>query len=536
MDPLRIAVVVDARPLFAWEASMLRRIGASGTARIVIVVAREDTPPRAAVPPAAGLAASILARLEDKVGGCEPDALAVGDAALAAGVPQIALGPVPGPRDVERLRALALDVIVDLGATRLGGLSTLARHGAWSIVQSGARSGSPDARHEWGAREVADRTPVTEVRIVRESASGRNAIARTRFATAVLSTRQNRNDAFWKASLLLPRALARLQRAGPQALLALEDADGATHSDTLPSAPRLALRMLGRIYGRRVRGCFVAGQWILLEGTLDALPPALAAFRPRVPPPDRLWADPHVVVRDGRHHVFIEEMRYAEGRGRIAVLEERDDGTWSAPRAVLEEPWHLSNPVVFAHDGRWYMIPESAAHRSVDLYRCVAFPDRWERCATLLADVYAVDATVHFRAGKWWLFATIREHVRGPADDDLFLFWSEDLERGPWHPHPLNPLVSDATRARAAGDLFEHGGKLYRPAQDCSVRYGYGIRLHEVLALSTTAYEEREVAFIAPAWDRRIVATHTLSAAGRVCFADALRERWALFPPARQRG
>ena len=38
-------------------------------------------------------------------------------------------------------------------------------------------------------------------------------------------------------------------------------------------------------------------------------------------PADRFWADPHVVERDGRYWVFLEEWIYATQKGHIAVLE-----------------------------------------------------------------------------------------------------------------------------------------------------------------------------------------------------------------------
>jgi hypothetical protein len=215
-------------------------------------------------------------------------------------------------------------------------------------------------------------------------------------------------------------------------------------------------------------------------------------------------------------------------------MEMEEDGTHTMPRPVLEEPYHLSNPFVFEHDEQLFLIPESAKNRSVDLYRCVSFPDKWERWETLLKDVHAVDTTVHFYQGKWWLFTNIREHEGGSSNDDLFLFYSDVLQRGEWKAHPGNPIVSDVTRARPAGNIFEHEGKLYRPAQDCSIRYGYGMRIQEILTMSESEYLEREVVFIQPKWDKKIIATHTFNKAGRLIFSDALEERWELFPGLRR--
>ncbi len=274
----------------------------------------------------------------------------------------------------------------------------------------------------------------------------------------------------------------------------------------------------------------MATQWILLFELRNASSPSPSHFKKIIPPRDRFWADPHALIKDGRNYVFIEELRYSQNKGYISAMEIREDGTHTVPRRVLEEPYHLSNPFIFEYDGQLFLIPESANNRTVDLYRCVSFPDKWEHCETLLQGVHAVDSTVYRHHGKWWLFTNIREHESGSSDDDLFLFYSDALERGQWKAHPRNPVVSDVTRARPAGNIYKHEGKLYRPAQDCSIRYGYGIRILEILEMSESDYVEREVDFIQPKWDKRIIATHSFSKAGPHIFSDALEERWEFFP------
>jgi hypothetical protein len=57
------------------------------------------------------------------------------------------------------------------------------------------------------------------------------------------------------------------------------------------------------------------------------------------------------------------------------------------------------------------------------------------------------------------------------------------------------------------------------------VRYGYGIRIHEIETLSEHEYREREIDTIFPTWDSRIVATHTLSYTPGLTVIDALQPR-----------
>jgi hypothetical protein len=548
--PLRIGILIDTpRSLFAWECGMLRRIISSHGAEIVLIVHGDPAPETRAAERRAQLPWSLTAamrkitralreKLEDKVGGFDPDAFATAqDPEPFRGVPRLR------HIDTERIRAYDVDVFVGLGVDPARGeILNAARYGVWSLRYAN----SPlVAAHAAGFWEVFDALPVTgsELSISGPGLETERIIGRTFSATCPASVRRNRNDLYWKASFQVPRKLEALRLLGPELFFERIEQQAAhctcqptrlLAEPTLSNEIVLVLRIFRRIYSNRIRNFFVASQWILLFDLRHDFLPSLSRFKKIVPPNNRLWADPHVLIKDGRYFVFVEELVYRQKKGFISVMEIREDGTPTMPKRVLEEPYHLSNPFVFEHAGEIFLIPESCKNRSVDLYRCVSFPDQWEHCETLLNDVHAVDTTVHFHRGKCWLFTNIREHVSGSADDDLFLFWSDALQGGQWKPHPMNPIVSDVTRARPAGNLFEHEGKLYRPAQDCSIRYGYGMRIQEILKLSEWEYQEREVAYLEPTWDDRIIATHTLSKAGQLTLSDALQERWEVFPALRR--
>jgi hypothetical protein len=63
-------------------------------------------------------------------------------------------------------------------------------------------------------------------------------------------------------------------------------------------------------------------------------------------------------------------------------------------QAFLDGGRHLSYPFLFSFEEELYRVPESAASRQVDLYRCQAFPDRWTHVRTLIAGFPAADATL----------------------------------------------------------------------------------------------------------------------------------------------
>jgi beta-xylosidase len=128
-----------------------------------------------------------------------------------------------------------------------------------------------------------------------------------------------------------------------------------------------------------------------------------------------------------------------------------------------------------------------------------------------------VDTTPLFLEGIWYLLTTSARHGH-----ETFLFWSKTLD-GEWHYHPRNPICSDVRRARGAGPLFRCHGTLIRPAQDCSVRYGYAIALNRVLKISPADYSEELIEVIYPKWRPGLLGTHTLSSNEAFEAIDGLR-------------
>ena len=241
----------------------------------------------------------------------------------------------------------------------------------------------------------------------------------------------------------------------------------------------------------------------------------------------RFYADPFPFVHEGRTCIFVEDFDHRTGKACISVLPFDDRGPTGPAQPVLEEPWHLSYPFVFEHAGQVWMVPESSSNRSVILYRADPFPYRWVQEAVLLTDIEASDATIVHHGGSFWMFAATRDGA-GSWSDMLSIFSAPDL-RGPWTPHPANPVLVDQASARPAGAMIVRDGKLWRPVQDCTSGYGTGIGLAEVTRLDHERFEQKVHAVLRadPSWPGRRF--HTLNRAGRLeCIdgaAHSLRSR-----------
>lgn len=238
-------------------------------------------------------------------------------------------------------------------------------------------------------------------------------------------------------------------------------------------------------------------QWFLLAGLRgrDAwCVPDPAGLTPIYPPADRFWADPFAWSDQDRRFVFLEEYPLETRRGRISVLELGPELTPLGPATpVIDEDRHLSYPFLFGFQGSVYMVPEAAASRRVDLYRCDAFPHGWSRVHTLIPDIQAADATLFEHAGLWWLLCSARQG-KARLNNSLLAFHADSPLSTHWTPHAANPLVLDYAGGRPGGRVFvDDLGRLLRPTQVSIPRYGYGLALHEVLELSPTRFRERRI-------------------------------------------
>ena len=284
---------------------------------------------------------------------------------------------------------------------------------------------------------------------------------------------------------------------------------------------RFGAKSLARAAARKLYGlCYNAPHWRVgwrfVEGSdvvdLRAHPPT--GWRDLPDDRSRFYADPFPFEHDGRTFVFVEDFGHAAGYGVISVVEFGAEGPLGAPRPVLDIGTHLSYPFVFARDGAVFMVPETGATNTVDLYRAVSFPDRWEKEATLLSGIQASDATLFEHAGRWWMLACVRD--QGGAFSDALHVWSAPDFRGPWQPHRRNPVLVDIASARPAGRVVQRNGALIRPFQDCREGYGAALGLARITRLDDEAFEQQVETILrsGPLWPGRRL--HTLNRAGRL--------------------
>lgn len=396
-----------------------------------------------------------------------------------------------------------IDVVFDLTGRSVpahGGAAL----GTWHLTIDPARAGLAETVQDAGAVEIA----------LQQSETGKR--RRTSWSRVHrLSPAVTRARALWRAARLPQRVLADLL------------ADRAADNEMSSVGPRQSsvLGLLPRGLRTGVRRRLQRNDWFVACAFDSTDTTDLSTMQHLAAPADRFWADPFPVVDGDEGCIFVEEWPHDLGRGRLAALSCRRDGSWEHLGTVLQEPWHLSHPFVFRWDGETWMIPESSANRSLELYRCVEYPLRWERERAVMEDVLVSDATLHANDDGWWMFATVAD-ADTTSHEELHLFHASS-PIGPWTSHPANPVVSDPRRARPAGLLFVEDGQLIRPAQDCGIRYGRALVQQQVTALSATEYREHTIRTVEPSvLGQGVNRLHTLNRDDWLTVVDGHRDRW----------
>lgn len=548
-QPLRIGLVLDHRCVASWYYVMLEQLLQAHYARIVVIIERTavNSATTAPIDKRPSLLYTLYAKLDERFFACGPNAYTVKDSStLLSTVPKLCLqDTVTGtdasitPEDMGRLQHYQLDLLLHLGSQPLPQeLGHTARYGVW-FYQFGdeqrATAVPPGFMEVMEGHEEA----TVSVQMVQGNACRQMTLFRSISGIKKFSVHKNKNPIAWKAAAFVPRLLAQLYAQGADCFfqrIAQQNQHPSFYlGPAYPTAPLSTWSMLKYLvrFGWRFLWMGLTylrwlEQWMILFHLQPGMTTAFGRFIPLLPPKDRLWADPHVVHHQEKYYIFIEDLPYRTGVGYISVITIDETGNYQAPVKVLERPYHLSYPFVFQWQDHYYMIPESAQNRTIELYRCVEFPHKWELHMTLMADVIAYDATLFYYNHKWWLFTNLMEHAGGADRDELFLFYADDFQTNQWQPHPLNPIVSDMKRARPAGAIFEQNGNLYRPSQNSLYYYGYGLKFNQILVLSETDYQEVEVSAIDPVWDKRIRGVHTFNHTGQLTCIDALvnRRRW----------
>ena len=200
----------------------------------------------------------------------------------------------------------------------------------------------------------------------------------------------------------------------------------------------------------------------------------------RIPYDDTFWyADPILFSHRGNEYLFMESFDMRTQLGSIACAGFDEEGRLSKPQIIIQEPYHMSFPMVFSWNDNLYMIPETSGNRSLNLYRCEGDIWQWKLVKSFPVEERLVDTVVtaccedHVELicsalltgdafnNKWQKFRIVKEADDYRLEADSAFNANRDYNYG----------------YRMAGSLIREGDAVILPTQESTV-IDYGAYLY----------------------------------------------------------
>lgn len=191
------------------------------------------------------------------------------------------------------------------------------------------------------------------------------------------------------------------------------------------------------------------------------------------------YADPVVVKNKDKTYVFAEAYDRKNFRGHIEVIELLNDMTpCKGFTKVLQEPYHMSFPMVFKWNDDFFMIPETSENMSINLYKAIEFPYVWKMEKKFNVDNLYVDTIVISNEPQKITCLTSMISKNNPLmsryqkfsithiNDEIEISWDKDF----------NEKQEFSYESRNAGPVFMNNQKKYIPTQT-STRLDYGVEV-----------------------------------------------------------
>ena len=423
--------------------------------------------------------------------------------------------------DLEKIRDYNLDVILRFGFRILKGgiLNKASKHGVWSFHHGDNevnRGGPP------GFWEVIEGWKETGciMQKLSDDLDGGFVLYRTWVATYKYNVLENKNRLYWRATKIVPRLLKELSEDGSDIFYESKNALNPTndfYTQKLYTAPSntkailILFKYIKIVIGQIINVTFYKDQWFLLYKKGKSSPEtSFRRMKTIASKKSLFWADPFMIHKGGKDYIFVEEFNWSIKKGHISVIELMEDGKTKVTK-VIDNDYHFSYPFIFEYDANYYMIPETASNQTIELYKCDNFPYKWSFHKNVFKDIVAVDTTLFYHNGLWWLFTSVDETKKSTKHDELFVYYASNPITDEWIPHKKNPVVSDAKVARPAGNIFMSDGKIFRPSQNCTGIYGSSININQIQVLTKTDYKEQLMNNLKSDWDKDITGIHTLN-------------------------
>ncbi|MFQ5444037.1 MAG: hypothetical protein ACE5EK_05405, partial [Nitrospinales bacterium] len=396
-EKLRVGLLMGSYLIPAWQLLLLQKINNSSISEIKLIVidGKEPNEPcfEDLIRNGKHFLYFLYSQIDEKIIKQERNALEIKNSKkILQGIPEIHLFPRPpgshGQKESQfgkKIKEIEIDVFLNLGTRKPSAeIFNYPKYGVWSYCFGDNRlcRGGPV-----GFWEIYENSPVTVSMLVmlKEKSLDFIPIYRSIAFTDWISPFRNKNKLYWKSSSFVLRKLSHYHTFGKPAytrdlkskIFRFDDMPSSlepNNSQTFFFLTRLAKKYLKE----KILSAISRKQWQLMFRFGDGISRSFYQFKKIVPPRDWFWADPHVVFKDDKYFIFIEEFEYQKNKGCISVIQMDKEGNFSPPEKIIEKPYHLSYPFIFEWNSNYYMVPETSENRTMDIYKCIDFPLGWE--------------------------------------------------------------------------------------------------------------------------------------------------------------
>lgn len=192
---------------------------------------------------------------------------------------------------------------------------------------------------------------------------------------------------------------------------------------------------------------------------------------------DRWFADPFIYkVTDNEIIVFVEECNlFGYPKGIICELViDKKTISLKERNVLLELDTHLSYPAIIRHNGKVFVYPENGHSGKLNIYEYDETHHKLINPICILDEAVA-DASIIEQGGKYVMVATKYPDTQEKA----YLYHSKSLF-GPFEEISAIPFQSSRSCSRPGGNWIHINDGLFRPAQDCSKRYGGALSIMSI--------------------------------------------------------
>ena len=224
------------------------------------------------------------------------------------------------------------------------------------------------------------------------------------------------------------------------------------------------------------------------------------------------WADPFLINYKDSNYLFFENYEFKNQKGKISFSKIINNNITKIFDA-LNLDYHLSYPFLWFEKDCFFMMPESAQKKCVQIWKSKKFPHKWTHYKKLFKGKSCVDTTIlDDKAGNRWIFTNMSNDKFDDHNSELYIF-KTDKNFNKIISHKLNPVIIDSRYARNAGNIFyDKRGFLLRPSQKNTHNlYGGGLNIRKIKKLNIKEFVEENFTTHHPNRKKNVNIIHHLS-------------------------